>query len=252
MNPVSQQRAEARPDDAAPAFDPAMRAHIDELLNMRVEHLPAVACSGPWRLQTLSRASRVAGATGQALDAFVPEGLYAALYEHTECGGDRLWMSDIPPEVWTMGEALKRFEDPGTQRVLLSGLALGVLVQHALRQPQMRRVDVIERDAAVIRLSRSYFRDSRRRLRVSHADALHWPIGRRRTWDYAYHDIWPRICVSNLVDMLHLEARYRAHVGAQDFWQRAQSERLLRQAVVQGKFDAEVLVQYMEVTGRPV
>ncbi len=151
-----------------------------------------------------------------------------------------------------MWDALKRLEDPATRRVLLSGLGQGVLVQHALRQPHITRVDVIECVADVIRLVRRWYRDRQRRLTVYQGDVLQLEFGRRRTWDDADHDIWQRITVGNLADMLLIEAQYRGRVGAQDFWARTRCEQLLRRALEQRPDGREVLAAYREATGRVV
>lgn len=74
-------------------------------------------------------------------------------------------------------------------RVLVTGLGLGCVVRGLLAREEVERVDVIEIDENVVRLSwDDEFRgDPRARLIVG--DALKVKLNGEQ-WDYAWHDIW--------------------------------------------------------------
>lgn len=212
-----------REDASVPPPNPEYLAHLDELLALRVGHLPVVGSAGDWRLQV-----QLAGAGECHYDRAwaypIPEGCYMGLYQGPP-GRDTIWMTDAPYEVWTMWDGIEAIRDPSCRRVLITGLGLGVILQHALRQPHVTRVDVVERDADVIRLIRPHFRD--RRLTVHHGDALALDLGPRRVWDVAYHDIWQRVTAANLPGMIQLTERFAGRVGRQRCWRRADCEHQL-------------------------
>lgn len=204
--------------------DPTYLAHIDELLDLRVPHLLAyggvvAVQAGKW---CLHRMAADEAATG---DYPMPAGSYTGLFQG-EPDPDTVWMSDIPREVWTMWDGIEALRDPDCKRVLITGLGLGVMVQHALRQPHITRIDVVELSEEVMRLVRPHYRDDR--LHVHHGDALSIDLGKRRTWDYGYHDFWKATTAANLPDMREVMARYAGRVGRQHCWRQADCLRLMR------------------------
>jgi hypothetical protein len=192
---------------------------MDELLDLRVGHLPAFAAAGSWRLCSMEmRRDSEAWELYTWRGTPIPEGAYLGLFEGAP-GKDTIWMSDVPPEIWSMWDAIEALRDTACRRVLITGLGLGVIVKHALRQPHIRRVDVVELSADVLRLVRPHYRD--RRLHVHHGDALTIDLGLRRTWDFAYHDYWKDVTAANLPAMHAVMERYAGRVGHQRCWRQA-------------------------------
>ncbi len=82
-------------------------------------------------------------------------------------------------------------------RVLVLGGGDGLAVREVLRHPGVHRVDVVELDAAVVRLARTdpalarlndhAYRDPR--VRVATADAFHWLRQARRSYDVVLSDL---------------------------------------------------------------
>ncbi len=98
--------------------------------------------------------------------------------------------------------------------MLITGLGLGVILQHALRQPHVERVDVVELDPDVIRLIRSHYRD--RRLHVHRGDALTIDLRPRRlVWDLAYHDFWQATTAANLPAMYAVTRHFAGRADRQ-------------------------------------
>lgn len=140
----------------------------------------------------------------------IPDGLYTGLFR-----GNEVWTSDYPAEIWWMRGGLDAIADRGCRRVLITGLGLGVIVQHALRQPHVARIDVIEHDLDVYRLVRHHYRAGPR-LRVHHGDA--YTLALPGAWDVAYHDIWPKRTLGNIPDYIAMGQRWARQVGRQRFW----------------------------------
>ena len=74
-------------------------------------------------------------------------------------------------------------------RVLITGLGLGCVVRGLLASPRIERIDVVELDADILRIIGSEFVDDRR-VSLHHGDALTIEFPERRTWDFAWHDLW--------------------------------------------------------------
>ncbi|HSH80023.1 MAG TPA: hypothetical protein VLA19_15975 [Herpetosiphonaceae bacterium] len=211
--------------------------HMDELLDLRVGHLPVLAASGEWRLR-LMQMTRDSGEweyhAGRGYP--IPEGRYIGLF-HGQIRASTIWMSDVPLEVWMMWDAIKVLRDPGCRRVLITGLGLGIIVKHALLQPHIQRVDVVELSDDVLRLIRPHYRD--RRLHVHCGDALTIELGPRRTWDLIYHDFWQSITAANLVTMHTVMERYAGRAGRQLCWQQATCIRMAREEEEHWQFPPE-------------
>lgn len=217
-----------------PAPDPEYLAHLDELLDLRVSHLPALARRGEWLLRPMEAVAGSLQLEEQAALGYpMPPGLYCGLFRGKP-NAETIWMSDIPREIWWMWDAIEALRNPSCRRVLITGLGLGVIVKHALRQPHVERVDVIELSSDVFHLVRWHYRD--RRLSVHRGDALTLPLARlgpkRATWDFAYHDFWQATTAANLPDMYRVMERFAPRVGAQLCWRQA---RCFEQAREEGK-----------------
>lgn len=72
-------------------------------------------------------------------------------------------------------------------RVLVTGLGLGCVVRGLLASPRVEHVDVVEKDAGILRVVGAEF-EGNPRVTLHHEDALEfWRPGE---WDYAWHDLW--------------------------------------------------------------
>ena len=99
-------------------------------------------------------------------------------------------------------------------RVLISGLGLGAVPAWLARQERVERIDIVEREADVIRLVWPHLSAQSPKLHVHHADALQWqPEGR---WDIAWHDIWPLYPTAEQCQ--EIEAKYAPFVSRQMCW----------------------------------
>lgn len=131
----------------------------------------------------------------------------------------RLWMSDTSAEKRDHSIIAGVCARPETRRVLVNGLGLGMIVQSALQNPAVEHIDVVEIDPDVIALVGPHYEASGR-VTIHQADAYEqcraWPKG--TTWDAAWHDIWPDLCVDNLEEMAKLHRSYGRRVGWQGSW----------------------------------
>lgn len=146
------------------------------------------------------------------------------------CTGTTLWMSDTDAEKRDHFEAVRKFNDPWCERVLINGLGLGMVLSAALSLDDIEHVDVVEKDERVIQLVGSHYtKDSR--VTIHHADAYEqakkWPAG--TSWDVAWHDIWPSLCTDNLKDMTRLHRSYGRRVQWQGSWGKKGLESIKRQ-----------------------
>lgn len=143
---------------------------------------------------------------------WIDAGRYARLW-HEERG---VVMSNTPMEVRSNREAYRTAHG----RVLVNGLGLGMLLEGLLSKADVTYVRVVEVDPHVVRLVGPHFaRDPR--VEVILADALTYRPARGETFDYAWHDIWDAISLTNLPQMAVLGRRYNRRVATrQGFWGR--------------------------------
>lgn len=125
------------------------------------------------------------------------------------------WMSDTTAEVHDHMPAIYQIRVRGG-RVLINGLGLGMVVQAALACPDVTHVDVVERNADVIKLVGPTYASER--CTIHHADAftIKWPSNTH--WSVAWHDIWPEICGDNLPEYAKLKRSYGRRVDWQGCW----------------------------------
>lgn len=128
-------------------------------------------------------------------------------------GKRKVMMSNTPMEVSTNREAY----DAATGDVLINGLGMGMLLEAILHKPGVRSVRVIEREQEVIDLVGPHFTDPR--VQIIKADAMEYRPNKGEHFNYAWHDIWPRITDENLPEMAILGRRYNKRVAdAQGHW----------------------------------
>lgn len=223
---------------------------MEEMLSLRAGHLPIGASAGPWLLHPMIMEKGSDDYEHHMWRGLpIPRGVYMGLF-HGKPTKNTVWMSDVPPEIWSMRDAIAALKEPENKRVLITGLGLGIILEHARRQPHIKRIDVVEKDADVIRLVRHHYRG--RHVHVHHGDAHTIDLGPRRTWDYGYHDIWKDITAANLPDMVRLERRWKDRVGHQDFWEREGCERHLRREAESRAAMKKAYEGYRELVGRDV
>jgi hypothetical protein len=169
--------------------------------------------SGDWQVKRLA----VEGDLQQWLrefdvrSGFTPPGLYSVLY----CG-DECWMTDQPRELLDS----QRFCEDARGRILITGLGIGAVPAWLALRHRVERIDIVEREADVIRLVWPHLRQRSSKLHLHHADALQWqPNGQ---WDWAWHDIWPTYPTAE--QQQALANRYAPFVTEQRCWQSFEQE----------------------------
>lgn len=137
----------------------------------------------------------------------------------------RPMMSDTRAEILEHYEAIDAIAWPNSQRVLINGLGLGVVLNAALKFDHVEHVDVVDNSEDVIKLIGPVYA-SDLRVTIHHADAfnMRWP--RNTSWDIVWSDIWPTISSSNLPEMTKLKRKY----GSRARWQGCWGEDRCRQA----------------------
>lgn len=108
--------------------------------------------------------------------------------------------------------AAAHFRQP--QRVLITGLGLGMVAEACLTLGDDVLVDVVEFDQEVIDLIAPQLARHGNRLRIIHADAYTWVPDTH--YDLAWHDIWPYLGSDNLTQMRAMKRHYRKYVTS---WQ---------------------------------
>ncbi len=93
----------------------------------------------------------------------------------------------------------------GHGRILVTGLGLGCVVRGLLAKPSVSMIDVVELDAAILRIIGAEF-EHNPRVRLHHGDALtlEWSPG--TAWDFAWHDLWVE---GDGLQALHAKLFYR-------------------------------------------
>jgi hypothetical protein len=164
--------------------------------------------SGDWTVErfTVPDEPTIAGLRA-ALDGHgVPPGDYTRLIR----GGifPETIMSDTPWEIRTNAPILRAMEHPECRAVLLMGLGIGMVLQHAIKQPHLTQIDVIEQSPDVIKLvGPTYTHDAR--VSILEADALEFRPDRYAFYDAIWIDIFDGICADNLPQIKKLKARWR-------------------------------------------
>ena len=158
----------------------------------------------------------------------VPEGEYICL-RRIQAGprrGDadgqtQTVMSNTPDEIADHEVAFAH----ATGRVLITGLGLSMVVSGLLAKTDVEHIDVVERDADIIRMVAPAYAEEDR-VTIHHADAMTWTPPPRVLWDFAWHDIWARIDVRNLtsesaennIGYGDLLRRFEPYTARQEAW----------------------------------
>jgi hypothetical protein len=146
-----------------------------------------------------------------------PPGKYTYLLRWTEAtlhkSYGELVMNDFPGEL----KKHLQFIMVARGRVLVTGLGLGCVVRGLLARGRVDSIDVIERDADVLKLCAASVEHPK--VTIHHADAREWePDGK---YDFAWHDLWsdPDKDEPNLhVTHMELMARFIKKIPRQGAW----------------------------------
>lgn len=134
-------------------------------------------------------------------------------------GRPMIWMSDTTAERGDHREAVAAIQMDKSERVLINGLGLGMVLAAALTYDHVKHVDVVEKDERVIKLIGPHYTTDPR-VNIIHADAYEqaraWPKGTR--WGVAWSDIWPYISSENLPGMDQLHKAYRRRTNYHGMW----------------------------------
>lgn len=217
--------------------DAATAAHPPDLYERYRVAVPE-GTAGPWRVERFfvtlhdSRMSQLrATLNPQRNDRSVSPGWHTGLYHDTR----GVIMSDTRSEVIEHMAAIDRIQRHTTQRVLLNGLGLGMILRCALAQQHVRWVDIVEWDHDVIGLVQPHYEEldyqlqraygiqhPEPRFKVHHANAFTYAFPPGTRWNVCWHDIWDRISSDNLPGMELLHRRYGGRCGWQGSWARDQ------------------------------
>lgn len=167
----------------------------------------------------------------------LPPGLQAPIWADAREGWG-LWSEGdhVTLERWTLGTIMSThgevvMEDSRRElarhlqillrargRILVTGLGLGCVVRGLLAKPEVRHVDVIEIDAAILAMVGPEF-EGNPRITLHHGDAETYrgfPADAR--WDWAWHDVWSEEENLNVVHARLLK-RFTPVCTAQGAWQ---------------------------------
>lgn len=142
----------------------------------------------------------------------------------------KLWMSDTRAEVSDHYPVI--YEIRKSERVLIHGLGIGVVLQAALRSETVKHIDVVEISEDVINLVKPHYdkmaTELNKSMTIHHDDAIKkvWPQGMR--WNVVWHDIWISITSDNLEDMKKLHRKFGRRCDYQGSWARWHCEQMDR------------------------
>lgn len=130
----------------------------------------------------------------------------------------QLWMSDTKAEIIEHLPFIDMVTAMQPQRVLVTGLGIGMITKWLLSKPYIESVVVVELDQSLIDLMSPLLADPK--LMIVQGDALSWTPPDGVTFDVAWHDIWPTISSDNVAEMDSMKDRYAPYVtGYQLCWQ---------------------------------
>lgn len=145
-------------------------------------------------------------------------------YTRLTCRGSVV-MSDTPAELRDLHPLHGRMKG----RMLFNGLGLGIAIQGALDQTEVKHVTVVEISQCVIALvGEHYLRRYGDRLRIVCADAMIWQPPKGIRYDAVWHDIWSTICGDHWLEMNTLHRRYGRRCDWQESWCRHEVRRAAR------------------------
>lgn len=148
---------------------------------MRADRIPT-GSAGLWVVKRGTQSVDV-----ESGGVWYPAGTYTSLMRYTDatmCQGGESVMCDDPVELSRHLEFVFRARG----RVLVTGLGLGCVLRGVLANPAVDHVDVVERDADVLKLVAPHLGPGR--YAIHHAEAEAWISASEQRWDAAWHDVW--------------------------------------------------------------
>lgn len=133
--------------------------------------------------------------------------------------GGELMMSDTPAEVGDHIGFINGFPQFGKAlegNILITGLGLGMVVDAVLKQPLVTEVTVVDLSRVICEHVGGHLKAKHpdKDLNVVHADALTWePPVPKGYFNYAWHDIWPTLCIDNLLEYTKIRRHYRKWIA---------------------------------------
>jgi hypothetical protein len=150
-----------------------------------------------------------------------PEGEYTML----TCAGEII-MSDTPDEYADHAKFIKMAKG----NVLINGLGLGMALQAVAEKDSVTHITVIEKSEDVIALvGNHYCSKYGDKVTIINADAYTFELPKSEHYDVVWHDIWPSICISNVVGMKRLYSKYNRKVGWQRSWCQYECQKYVRE-----------------------
>lgn len=207
-----------------PSYEPMAKILQEgECGDAKIQHVSV----SPTQARMSSIRSMFSGDSGDA----VTSGTYA----HLRVKG-RLVMSDTRMERNTNYEFLRHASLAGGD-ILVGGLGLGMILVPLAQMRNVLSITVIEKSSGVIELVESSLRShlnqmnsSEVALRICQGDILEWKPPKGRKWDVIYFDIWPDICMDNLVGITKLKRKFGRRLNRDNLyaWMGAWMEKRLR------------------------
>lgn len=190
--------------------------------NYRVNYAPRTGNNG-WEISNFS----ISRLDDHRIDLIVDGGMdrdpgWGDGFTKITKNGD-VWMSDTRAEIMEHSPLFNKLWwcEPLAEKqnltLLVNGLGLGMAVHGALFH-KVAHIDVVEIDQDVIDLVAPLLDPEKVTVHQGDALTMTWPRG--KTWDFAWHDIWPTITPGNLPQMQALHKKYQKKVAWQDSWQR--------------------------------
>ncbi|MFH0848699.1 MAG: rRNA adenine N-6-methyltransferase family protein [archaeon] len=141
-------------------------------------------------------------------------------------------MSDTPSEI----RDHSMFISKAYGQVLITGLGLGMVTLAAAKKDSVSHVVVLEKEPHVIALVSQHL-PFQEKITVIQADAFTWK--KPKDWakfDCCWHDIWPDICIDNLIGMRKLHRRFGRWCSFQMSWRRSTLEHLAKRAKAEKRY----------------
>ena len=95
--------------------------------------------------------------------------------------------------------------------VLIGGLGIGMILIPLLKDKQVKKITVIEKEKDIINLIYSKIKkhDKSNKLELIHSDIFEVDIPKEQKFDVIYFDIWDNVCGDNWKEMKKLKKQFR-------------------------------------------
>lgn len=130
---------------------------------------------------------------------------------------DEIWMSVMPHEINTMKEPISKAKG----NVLVLGLGLGYFLYNILLKPEVKKVDVVEKDLNVIKLFNTNLIEKfphLEKINLLKGDAIEYLKNTDKKYDYVFADIWHNVGDGEMLYILLKKQEYRHPQTKFDYW----------------------------------